>query len=353
MTQRCDYLIVGGGLAGATLGYILKKAGKDVLIVELLDAAAKDKLCGGILLPQAMQLISQIFSRGGQAAFPVRKIDTLRLRFAGREILRNIKEIYTAERKIIDDFALRCYIAEGGRILDRTLIKEIDDISGTASAKKLLTGEQVTIEFSRLVGADGAFSAVRRMVAGEKQPIAAALEGKVPLVCPHIVFDKLAKAEAGYSWYIPYRDYAVVGCYLIPAEGKYPTSLREILGVFCEQLGLGLPAKLRGAPIPDGSNVRLVVGKRTYFVGDAAGLIQKTNGGGIEYALWSAKCLAEFFLGGEDYEKAMRDTVEVVARLARDARKIQFLSNIMILRLGHPQEPLSKLESRSVNLFGG
>ena len=35
---RCNTLIVGAGLAGASLGFLLRKAGDDVLLLELLDA---------------------------------------------------------------------------------------------------------------------------------------------------------------------------------------------------------------------------------------------------------------------------------------------------------------------------
>ena len=43
----CKTLIVGAGLAGASLGFLLRKAGDDVLLLELLDAKEKNKLCGG------------------------------------------------------------------------------------------------------------------------------------------------------------------------------------------------------------------------------------------------------------------------------------------------------------------
>ena len=42
---RCRTLIVGAGLAGAALGFLLRKAGDDVLLLELLDAKEKDNLC--------------------------------------------------------------------------------------------------------------------------------------------------------------------------------------------------------------------------------------------------------------------------------------------------------------------
>ena len=40
---KCDILIIGAGLAGSILGFLLRMSGKDVLMVELLDAKEKDK----------------------------------------------------------------------------------------------------------------------------------------------------------------------------------------------------------------------------------------------------------------------------------------------------------------------
>lgn len=336
--KKYDYLIVGGGLAGCTLGYLLKKAGKDVIILELLDAVTKNKLCGGIVEDRARLLISQIFA-GDELSKSLLKIDTFRKRFGGQELCCRGMKGFTMERKILDDFALRQYINQGGHLLDRACIREIDEARGRAIGENLATGKSFTITFSHLIGADGAFSAVRRMVAEEKPSVGVAFEGEVPLVGRDIVCDMLLNVEAGYSWYIPYMDYAVVGvgCYVL-TEGQvfHPKDARDIIGAFCERLGTGFPKKLRGAPIPTGDSVRLRASRRTYFVGDAAGLMRKTDGGGIYYALLSAKCLAEYFLGGEDYETVMEPIVDRIGYLARNARGIQFLSNMAIMRNGRP-----------------
>lgn len=42
-TYSCSTLVIGAGLAGATLGFFLQKTGDDVLMLELLDAKEKEK----------------------------------------------------------------------------------------------------------------------------------------------------------------------------------------------------------------------------------------------------------------------------------------------------------------------
>ena len=61
MEHRCEYLIVGGGLAGCSLGYLLRKSGADVLILERLDAKRKDKLCAGLTAEYGKEEFISIF----------------------------------------------------------------------------------------------------------------------------------------------------------------------------------------------------------------------------------------------------------------------------------------------------
>jgi flavin-dependent dehydrogenase len=72
----------------------------------------------------------------------------------------------------------------------------------------------------------------------------------------------------------------------------------------------------------------------------AAGLVHGADGGGIVYALVSARLLAEALLTGEDYEKLMQPYVSKVAFLAENKAKHQFLANMMIIKKG--QKALNK-----------
>ena len=59
---RVDFLIVGAGLAGSVVGFLLKKAGADVLALELLDAKTKEKLCGGMLFKTTPVRFAQVWN---------------------------------------------------------------------------------------------------------------------------------------------------------------------------------------------------------------------------------------------------------------------------------------------------
>lgn len=331
---RCKTLIVGAGLAGASLGFLLRKAGDDVLLLELLDAKEKDKLCGGLTNGTGVEQFETIFGANSYDALSPFRPECLRERCGERELRWEI-DWRALPRKQLDDYALRRYIEVGGRLMDRMAVRRIDEAEGAAVCDDLRTGERFSVRFDRLVGADGAMSATRRLTTGQTPRVTIAVEGETPLSGGDVVMDYLA-AAIGYSWYIPQGGKATVGCgvFAVP-EVDSGHIVREGLADFCRSMGVPLPRRLRGAPIPTGDDVLLRTGTRTCFIGDAAGLIHSITGAGISYALTSARLLAQAFLKGGSYEEMMRPFAEVVTQLARDAKKTKFLTTFEIMKRGN------------------
>ena len=151
---RVDFLVVGAGLAGSVTGFLLKKAGADVLALELLDAKTKDKLCGGMMSPNVFEYFVQVFGEGCKDILHPMLVPTFCQRYAGREI-RSEATICTLPRKRLDDYCLERYLQAGGRLKDRTTVREIDDSDGVAVCADLRTGETFEIEFDRIIVLDG------------------------------------------------------------------------------------------------------------------------------------------------------------------------------------------------------
>lgn len=330
---RCKTLIVGAGLAGATLGFLLRKAGDDVLLLEILDAKEKDKLCGGLVGGDSVETFERIFgSNTFDALFPFHP-NIFRQRCSGREVCWQA-DWQAFSRKRLDDYVLRRYLEKDGRLMDRVAVRSVDEAKGVAICDDLRNGQRFSVRFDRLVGADGAMSETRRLTTGRAPRVTIAIEGEIPFSGGDIVMDYFAKA-VGYSWYIPQGDQAVVGCgALADPVVNVVQVVRDGLKDFCRDMGIPVPHRLRGAPIPTGSDVLLRTGTRTYFVGDAAGLIHNITGAGIVFALWSAKLLADAFLEGASYEEEIRPFVENVVRLAKGAKKEQFLTTFLIMKRG-------------------
>ena len=305
---RVDFLIVGAGLAGSVAGFLLKKAGADVLALELLDAKTKEKLCGGIMNKRALTQVAEVFGEGCMDTLRPMHIEKVWDRYAGLEILIESDVYYALPRKRLDDYCLERYLQAGGMLQDRTTVREIDDSAGVAICADLRTGETFEVEFGRIIGADGAMSAVRRLLTGRNQRVGITLEGVVPLTSRDGVFEYLSR-EVGYSWYIPRGEDAVVGC-------------------------------------GTGDDMLLEYGRRTCFVGDAAGLIAASSGAGIELAVISARLLSESLLNGNSYTEAMKPKTDYIARLAQDAKKSYFVYRFFIMRKGRPAKPFVSEKTR-------
>ena len=339
---RVDFLIVGAGLAGSVAGFLLKKAGADVLALELLDAKTKEKLCGGIMNKRALTQVAEVFGEGCMDTLRPMHIEKVWDRYAGLEILIESDVYYALPRKRLDDYCLERYLQAGGMLQDRTTVRGIDDNAGVAVCANLRTGETFEVEFGRIIGADGAMSAVRRLLTGRNQRVGITLEGVVPLMSRDGVFEYLSR-EVGYSWYIPRGEDAVVGCGIYPGNAEI---CREGMNSLCRGLQIEEPRCVRGAAIPTGDDILLEYGRRTCFVGDAAGLIAASSGAGIELAVISARLLSESLLNGNSYTEAMKPKTDYIARLAQDAKKSYFVYRFFIMRKGRPAKPFVSEKTR-------
>ncbi len=331
----CEILIIGAGLAGATLGFLLRQAGEDVLMLELLDAREKDKLCGGLMTGWTALQFDEIFGQGSFDTLSPMRMDYILKRYDGYELQEEF-DLRTLPRKRMDDCALDRYLAPEGRLLDRIAVRRIDDETGLAACDDMRSGEQVTIRFERLVGADGAASATRRLLTGRHQNVRGTLEGVVPLYGRDVILD-FHKTGIGYSWYIPQGEAAVVGCgFELSEKEDKPAIMRASLHAFCQRMQIEAPQTLRGALLPTGDDVLLRTGRRTFFIGDAAGLIHGFLGAGIQYALYSARMLAQSLLEDTSYEETMKPCKEEVEDVGSMVYMQQIITKFRIKSEGSP-----------------
>lgn len=328
MRLSSECLVVGAGVAGCAFGYLMRQAGHDVLMLELRDARTKDKLCGGILGTPSLAGLQFIYGAEALDEIGLTYVPHLRSRSFEREFVAPVR-FATVERKLLDDWMHARYLDAGGALRDRVRLVGIDEERHVATCVDQRTHERLELSYGTLVGADGATSAVRRLVTGRRQRVIASCEGHVAPRSEDIIF-AYRLASLGYCWYIPAGRVSNVGCISYNEDMR---SCRTWLAEFCEGLGIELPA-LRGAPIPTGDDVLLRAGTDIWLIGDAAGLISPTDGGGIHFALRSASRLAASFDGGEPYEEAMRFSCDYMAEGAAQRDRRYLLTILSILKLG-------------------
>ena len=301
--DSCDVLIVGGGPAGSTCAWRLKKHGIGSVI---LDAAEFPRLkpCAGWITPgvvRNLEIDPSLYPHG-LVTFPV-----IRVEYFGKKSSFK-REFHTTQHSIrryeFDDWLLR---RSGARIVKHRVrqVRRLGDryvIDGVFRAKYL-------------VGAGGTHCPVYRLLFQEVNPRSAehqvaALEEEFRYPCrdEHCYLWLAERGLVGYSWYVPKgNDWINVG---IGGFSKYlrqaSLTLREHWDFFTRKLSdLGLVPERRYDPRGYTYYVRepakVVQLGNAYVVGDAAGLATSDLAEGIGPAVESALRAADAIAGGSPY----------------------------------------------------
>ncbi|MDQ1288903.1 MAG: geranylgeranyl reductase family protein [Actinomycetota bacterium] len=331
-----DVIVVGSGPAGAAAAIAARRVlprGR----VGLVDRAEfpRDKTCGDGVAPHALDVLARLGVRGLLDDWtPVHR---LRLAFPGGPELAGemLRPTYVVPRAVLDARLRAVALGRGAEPLHHRVrtVSRFDD-------HVVLDGR---LEARVVIGADGAYSAVRAAIGQEPPPgrTAIAVRAYVPLGALAKDEQVIALSPDGsagypaYAWAFPIGDGRANVGYgeLLPASGGTPTRAR-LLGRLHELLpdvdepgpfrGHHLPLSTAGTRQPDG---------RVLLVGDALSLVNPLTGEGIHAAVLSGAlagiAAARAVRGtvadpGRDYRTALRGAygrhtrhVDLLARLAR------------------------------------
>lgn len=312
-----DIAIIGAGPAGATLARLLSKHYR-VLLADRrrLDLPAtghgSSKLCGGLLAPAAQHELArqglgvprQVLS--GPALFAVRTIDLS----AGLE--RLYQRFYVnIDRDAFDRWLVGLVPADVDASFGWTLrdLEPSDD--GTFLSFSTAAGGRAGVRARLVVGADGAFSAVRRHAfPAAPQParyLALQSEHEATACEPHYgaIFDP--GLTDFYGWTIP-KDGRLLAGIALPmrsASGRDGQRYAEAHGEFVRKLreaGFGIGRDLGRSCAPVVRPMRrahVCTGAGNILLaGEAAGFVSPSSAEGISFALRSGAMLATAVEGG-------------------------------------------------------
>jgi flavin-dependent dehydrogenase len=323
--EKCDVVIVGGGPAGSTCAWNLRRAGLDVAV---LDKAAfpRDKLCAGWVTPAVLALLEidpGEYGRGrvcqpitgfrvGKIGGPAVAVDY------GRPVSYGIRRI-EFDHYLLERCGARLRLGEAVRGLERTGRHWV--IDGRFSAPML-------------VAAGGHFCPVARRLGGEvRAPVVAAQEIEFPLdtrqrsacrVEPEIPELYFCSDLAGYGWCFRKGGFLNVGLGREDGDG-----LSGQTAAFCEWLKQegriphDAPAKFHGhAYYLYRHSPRKLLDDGLLAVGDAAGLASEQSGEGIRVAVESGELAARVIAAaGGDYRPARLAPYEEAITAALGARQ--------------------------------
>jgi flavin-dependent dehydrogenase len=289
--QSCDVVVVGGGPAGSTCAWALRRAGLEVL---LLDRARfpRDKPCAGWLTPQAVAALQLDLADYARHCVlqPVTGVKASRM--DGPEVVTRYPEAvsYGVRRCEFDHYLLR-RAGVGVRAVSTLRLRR--------DADAFVVDDSIRTPL--VVGAGGHFCPVARALGagpGEK-PVVVAQEIELRLgdeqrrACPvqgetpELFF---CKDLEGYGWAFRKGDYLNVG-FGRRDPRDFPAQLRDFTRslVARGRVPRGLPRRWPGHAylVYEGPGRRLIE-DGVLLVGDAAGLAYPQSGEGIGPAIESA-----------------------------------------------------------------
>ncbi|MBI5408837.1 MAG: geranylgeranyl reductase family protein [Nitrospirae bacterium] len=303
MGNTYDVIIIGGGPAGSTAGYILGKAGLKVLIIDK-SKFPRHKLCAGCITHKTTRLLERVF---GETVADLKGRDVINYASDRYEIYYKDKlltgknlnaSFHFVERYKYDNFLLRKAEDAGAGVIEGEGVLSIDP-----SNNEILTSSGKTFTAKFLLGADGINSVVRRQFPeylfdqkAWRQNLATGLEIFINrpdmenLSHPSLYFDFV---NYGYAWAFPNRDKIIVGI-----GGLVQKNRRQFMPAFNKflaalNLGALTTNNVKGFIFPYGNFLLNPVYKNIFLVGDAAGFADPLLGEGIFYAQRSAELASQ------------------------------------------------------------
>jgi len=303
-----DVIVVGCGPAGATVSYLLRLQGFEVLAIDK-DNFPRPKLCGGLLTYKTLNLLHRVYGDTLATLQEKKIIEYMSYSYELRTQQSLLKSGRTkflsvlVNRLVYDNYLLERAKNVGVKVLEGDRVASVDQANScvtTVAGKKL----QANI----IIGADGVNSIVRKAIPKKqfnskkwRGNLATGIEVSVlreevsDFISGPVIYFGIVKW--GYGWVFPNKESLVVGvgC-LNPKNNDLKGALDKILSL------LGYKPrktyKLLGHPIPYGNFLEKPAYKSILLLGDAAGLVDPLMGEGIYYAQRSAEiaamCIKEF-----------------------------------------------------------
>jgi digeranylgeranylglycerophospholipid reductase len=359
--MKYDVVVIGAGPAGSTSARYAAMGGAETLLVERRKDIGIPVRCGEFL-PSVKELEKMLPN--------VSELKEL-FEIPGKMISRRISEIcifspagtrysfpfqgFSIERRLFDRHLAVLAAREGAEILVGTEFKGIKNGEVVTSAGNY--------KAEVIIGADGPFSKVARS-AGLSPPRE---------LCPCVGCEVAGDfgdflqmhfgrvAPGGYAWIIPKFETANIGLG-VDRPGK---GLKNLLRKFIQKVTPTSTSKIiyyTSGWVPMGGPVQRTVSGKVMIVGDAAGHVISSNGGGIPPAMIcgriAGKIAAEHVNGKKKlitYEREWRNEIGSILSSALITRKLSilplssdFLLEIFLFALGMTERFGEGLISRGI-----
>ncbi len=319
-TLETEVLVVGGGPAGAAVGFWLAQQGHRPVIVERKHFP-REKTCGDGLTPRAVKQINDM-GLGNQLA-QFHRYEGLRATAHGKELELHWPShpVYPQHGFVVRRRDLDAMVALNAQQAGATLLQGHEALSPIFEQGKVCgalvtdhdANETFEIRSKFVVIADGANSRFGRALGTSRiktWPYGTAIRTywesprhAEPWIESALdVKDRDGNSMPGYGWIFPVGDGTInIGVGLLSTFKKFKdvnTShlLTSYAHMIADRWGINPEqpqCKATSGKIPMGGSVGPKVGPNYLVIGDAAGSVNPFNGEGIDYAYETARMAAE------------------------------------------------------------
>jgi len=298
--DSCEVLIVGGGPAGSSCAWQLRRSGLDTIVIDK-QTFPRDKICGGWITPAVLDALEIDRNEYGSSRV-LQTITGFRTSCMGKRAVETMYRepiSYGIRRFEFDDYLLR---RSGARIYEGVALSSLERVSdhwvvnGQIKAKVVVGAGGHFCPVARFLGADARKEVA--VVAQEtefelatQQRRDCSIQGEVPELyfCPDM---------KGYGWCFRKGNFLNIGVGRLDAHGL-PQHASRFMGFLKNnrKLGVDVPTSLRGhAYLLYRHQQRDLVSDGILLVGDSAGLAYSQSGEGIRPAVESGLLAADVIL---------------------------------------------------------
>ncbi len=318
--------IVGAGPAGARAAERLALAGAEVVLFD--PHAPWEKPCGGGLTAAALENVPDL----GELCSRARRIEAVRLETRATEVRVPLERpLYVLSRRELGAWQLARARRAGASFEPMGVRRILRHSDGWC----LETSDGGVAHVRLLVGADGAASRVRAVVAPELRiELAPARVAYAPGAgtTPEAIGLRFFPGMHGYAWEFPRPAHRSIGVGVAPRTWNRRRLDAEV-DAYWDALGrCGCTAGARAGAVIGTAAIPLpyyaLLAQRDYaLLGDAAGFADPATGEGIQNAIRSADFLAEAFERDGTfarYPAIARSNLEREFAVARRVRRVLY-----------------------------
>ncbi len=300
--------IIGGGPVGAYTGYLLARAGFNVDLFEEHHTIGKPVQCTGIVTKH----LSKIMKLDDVLVNKLEKVNVFAPSGKCAEI--KVKE-FVIDREEFDKNTVEMAVSEGVRVNLRHKFKGFND-------KSVMFHNGKKAEKELLIGADGPLSGVGKSAGMVNKKFYFGMQARV----------NMKNESDAYEVYFG-RDYPKFFGWVVPESDKICR-----VGVACgantkqyfdrfikKRVGKSKILSKQGGLIPV-YDLKMKIcdkGKNVYLVGDAAGMVKASTGGGLVPGFRGAEVLADCVSNGKDYGS------ESMKKVGRNLKIHLWLRNVL------------------------